>query len=151
MVADHYIKPGFFTSRLFNPAITFLTARLGVSLKGARVLSVQGRKSGEWHRTPVNPLTLGGERYLVAPRGETQWVRNIRVSRTGRLTLGRKTETVRVEEVADTQKPPILRAYLREWGWEVGQFFGGVGADASEADLVRIAPKHPVFRITPSR
>jgi hypothetical protein len=151
MVADPYIKPGFFTRGLFNPAVTFLTARLGLSLKGARVLSVQGRKTGEWHRTPVNPLNLGGERYLVAPRGETQWVRNIRISRTGRLTLGRKTETVHVEEVADTHKPPILRAYLREWGWEVGQFFGGVGADASEADLVRIAPKHPVFRIIPSR
>ena len=148
MAADSYIKPGFFTSRLFNPLVNFLTARLGVSMKGARVLSVQGRKTGEWHSTPVNPLTFG-ERYLVAPRGETQWVRNIRVSRTGRLTLGRKTETVHVEEVADKDKPPILRAYLKEGGWEVGQFFGGVGADASEADLVRIAPKHPVFRIVP--
>ena len=98
--------------------------------------------------TEVNPLTFG-ERYLVAPRGETQWVRNIRVSHTGRLTLGRKTETVDVEEVADKDKPPILRAYLREWGWEVGQFFGGVDADASEADLLRIASKHPVFRIVP--
>ena len=149
MVADSYIKPGFFTSRLFNPLVNFLTARVGMSVKGARVLSVQGRTTGEWHRTPVNPLTLGGARYLVAPRGETQWVRNIRVSRTGRLTLGRKTETVHVEEMANNDKPPILRAYLEEWGWEVGRFFGGVGADASEADLARIAPKHPVFRIIP--
>ena len=149
MVADTYIKPGFFTSRLFNPLVNFVTARLGVSMKGARVLSVQGRRTGEWHRTPVNPLTLGGARYLVAPRGETQWVRNIRVSRTGRLTLGRQTETVHVEEVSDSDKPHILRAYLREWGWEVGRFFGGVGADASEAELARIAPKHPVFRIIP--
>src|SRR5687768_8449319 len=148
MVAATYIKPGFFTRKLFNPAINFLTARPGVSIKGARVLSVQGRKSGAWHSTPVNPLTLG-DRYLVAPRGETQWVRNIRVTRTGRLTLGRNTETVHVEEVADKDKPPILRAYLREWGWEVGQFFGGVDADASEADLMRIGPKHPVFRIVP--
>jgi hypothetical protein len=56
---------------------------------------------------------------------------------------------VRVEEVADAEKPALLRAYLEEWAWEVNQFFGGVGADASEADLVRIAPKHPVFRIVP--
>jgi deazaflavin-dependent oxidoreductase (nitroreductase family) len=149
MVADAYIKPGFFTTWVFNPAVAFLTARLGLGLKGARVLSVQGRKTGEWRSTPVNPLSLGGQRYLVAPRGETQWVRNIRVSRTARITLGRQTETVHVEEVADRDKPPILRAYLKEWAWEVSQFFGGVGADAPEADLVRIAPKHPVFRIVP--
>ena len=76
-------------------------------------------------------------------------VRNIRVSRTARITLGRTTETVHVEEVADNGKPPILRAYLREWASEVSQFFDGVGADVAEADLVRIAPKHPVFRIVP--
>jgi hypothetical protein len=140
------IKPGFFTVRILNPAIALLS-RLGLSMKGARVLSVQGRKSGAWHSTPVNPLRFAGQHYLVAPRGETQWVRNIRVSRTGRLTLGRTTEIVHVEEVADQDKPPILRAYLTEWAWEVKQFFGGVGADAPEPDLVRIAPKHPVFRI----
>ncbi len=149
MPADAYIKPGFFTARVFNPAINFLAGRLGLSIKGARVLSVQGRKTGEWRRTPVNPLSFNGRRYLVSPRGETQWVRNIRVSRRARLTLGRKTETVRVEEVADREKPPILRAYLKEWAWEVNQFFGGVGAAASKDDLARSAPKHPVFRIVP--
>lgn len=142
-----YIKPGFFTTTVFNPAVAFLASRLGMSLKGARVLSVQGRRSGQWRSTPVNPLSLGGRRYLIAARGETEWVRNIRLSRTARLTLGRETETVRVEEVADRDKPPVLRAYLKEWGWEVGRFFGGVSADAPEADLARIAPEHPVFRI----
>ena len=83
----------------------------------------------------------------MAPRGETQWVRNIRVSRQARLMLGRSTETVRVEEIADSEKPPILRAYLREWAWEVNRFFGGVGADASDDVLARIASRHPVFRI----
>jgi F420H(2)-dependent quinone reductase len=116
-------------------------------LKGARVLSVQGRTTGEWHNTPVNILSFRGQRYLVAPRGETQLVRNIRVSREARLTLGGSTETVRVEEVTDSEKPPILRAYLKEWAWEVGQFFAGVDADASEDALTRIAAAHPVFRI----
>jgi F420H(2)-dependent quinone reductase len=141
-----FTKPGVFTARVFNPVVAFL-ARLGLGLKGARVLSVPGRTSGRWHSTPVNPLRFAGQLYLVAPRGETQWVRNIRVSRTGRLTLGRQTETVHVEEVADPDKPPILRAYLKEWAWEVSQFFGGVGPDAPEADLVRIAHRHPVFRV----
>ena len=147
MKVTPYIKPGFFTTRVFNPLVGFLAGRLGLSMKGARVLSVQGRKSGEWHRTPVNPLTFKGQRYLVAPRGETQWVRNIRVSRAARLTVGGKTEEVRVEELPDHEKPPILRAYLQEWAWEVKQFFGGVGAGASEAELARIASNHPVFRI----
>jgi hypothetical protein len=116
-------------------------------MKGARVLSVRGRTTGAWHSTPVNPLTFAGERYLVAPRGETPWVRNIRAGREARLTLGRRTEAVRVEELADQEKPPVLRAYLKEWAWEVNQFFAGVGPNAPEGELSRIAPKHPIFRI----
>jgi hypothetical protein len=126
MPTTPYIKPGFFTTRVFNPVVSFLAGRLELSMKGARVLAVQGRKSGGWHSTPVNPLSFKGQRYLVAPRGETQWVRNIRVSRAGRLTVGGKVEIVRVEEVPNHAKPPILRAYLKEWGWEVKQFFGSL-------------------------
>jgi hypothetical protein len=147
--ANAYVKPGFLTTRVFNPAVALLARYLGWGMKGARVLSVRGRKTGEWHSTPVNPLSVSGQRYLVAPRGETHWVRNIRVSCEARLTLGRRTETVRVEEVADGDKVPILRAYLAEWAWEVNQFFGGVGADASDEALGRIASRHPVFRILP--
>ena len=142
-----YAAPGFFTRRVFDPIVAFLARRLGLSLKGARVLSVRGRTSGEWHDTPVNPLSFGGRRYLVAPRGDTQWVRNLRVSRQARLTLGRTTETVAVEEVTDHGKPPILRAYLRVWAWEVRAFFPAVGPDASDDVFARIAPGYPVFRI----
>jgi hypothetical protein len=149
MPAERYLRPGFFTTRVLNPVVNVLAGRLGLGLKGAQVLSVQGRKSGAWHQTPVNPLELAGRRYLVSPRGETQWVRNIRVSRTGRLTVGGRTETVRVEEVADREKPPILRAYLERLAWEVNRFFGGVGADSPDERLARIASNHPVFRITP--
>jgi hypothetical protein len=144
-----YVEPGFFTARVFNPAVAFLVRRLGVTLKGARLLSVQGRRTGAWHSVPVNPLSLAGQRYLVAPRGDTQWVRNLRVSRQARLTLGRLTETVRVEEVADPAKPPILRAYLEQWEWEVKRFFDGLGAGASDEALARIASRYPVFRIVP--
>lgn len=149
MAKDGYIKPGFLTTKVLNPAVMFLAARLGLSMKGARVLSVQGRKTKEWRSTPINPLSLGGKRYLVAARGETQWVRNLRITRTARIALGRKTETVRVEEVPDSEKPPILRAYLEAWSWEVGRFFAGVRADSSDSDLARIAPTHPVFRVVP--
>jgi hypothetical protein len=73
----------------------------------------------------------------------------MRVAGGGELKLGRRVEAFRATEVADAEKPPILRAYLRRWKAEVGVFFGGVGADAPDADLARIAPDHPVFVIEP--
>jgi deazaflavin-dependent oxidoreductase (nitroreductase family) len=145
-MAEHYQRPDWFTAHLFNPAVAALT-RLGVSVAGSRVLEVPGRKTGEPRRTPVNLLTIDGTRYLVAPRGHTQWVRNLRASGSGRLLLGRRAEPFSAVELPDEDKPPLLRAYLRKWKWEVGAFFGGVGPDSSEEDLRRIAPDHPVFRI----
>ncbi len=79
-------------------------------MAGARVLEVKGRKSGEWRQTPVNPLSFEGERYLVAPRGHTQWVRNLRASGEGRLA-GRRTESFSATELADVEKPALLRAF----------------------------------------
>jgi deazaflavin-dependent oxidoreductase (nitroreductase family) len=141
-----YERPGWFTSHVFNPAVARLT-RLGVSVAGSRILEVRGRKTGEPRRTPVNPLTLDGTRYLVAPRGHTQWVRNLRAQGEGRLIRGRRAEPFAATELPDDEKPPILRAYLERWRWEVGAFFGGVGPEASDDELRRIAPDHPIFRI----
>ena len=141
-----YQKPGFFTRHIFNPMVATAT-RLGVSIWGSRVLTVRGRKSGEWRSTPVNPLTVDGERYLVAPRGDTQWARNIRVSRQGVLRLGRKSGTIRVEEVPDDQKVPLLRAYLKKWAWEAKAFFGVENAKVPDEVLAGIAPNHPIFHI----
>src|SRR3954452_4961521 len=142
-----YQRPGWFTNHVFNPAVAGLT-KLGVSLVGSRVLEVRGRKSGEWRSCPVNPLWLGDDRYLVAPRGNTQWVRNLRASGDGRLRKGRRTETFTAVELGDEEKLPILRAYLKKWAWEVGAFFEGVGADSPDEELSRIAPLHPIFRIS---
>jgi deazaflavin-dependent oxidoreductase (nitroreductase family) len=113
------------------------------------VLEVRGRKTGEPRRTPVNLLSFDGARYLVAPRGHTQWVRNLRARGRGRLLVGRRAEDFTAAEIPDDEKPPILRAYLKRWKWEVGAFFGGVGPDASDDELRRIAPDHPIFRIGP--
>ena len=145
-MADHYKAPDWFTRHLFNPLVAALT-RLGVGVYGSRVLEVRGRKSGEWRRTPVNLLTVGDVEYLVAPRGHTQWVRNMRVAGGGRLILGRRVREIRTTELPDADKPPILRAYLKKWAWETKQFFGGVSADSGEDELLRIAPDHPVFRL----
>ena len=145
----HYRAPGWFTRNVFNPIIAGLT-RLGISVVGSRVLRVRGRTSGEWRSVPVNLLTFEGQRYLVAPRGETQWVKNIRKAGGGELQLGRKTEPIQVTELSNEEKPELLRAYLKRWKAETGVFFDGVSADSPEEDVRRIAPKHPVFRIQPS-
>jgi deazaflavin-dependent oxidoreductase (nitroreductase family) len=112
------------------------------------VLAVRGRVSGEWRTTPVNPLTFDGERYLVAPRGNTQWVRNMRAAGGGELRVGRRAERFTATELPVEQRPRVLRAYLQRWKFEVGAFFQGVGPDAAEDKLLEIAPDHPVFRIT---
>lgn len=143
---DRYLAPDRFTRHVFNPLVARLT-RWGVSVMGSRVLEVPGRVSGELRTTPVNVLTLGDDRYLVAPRGVTQWVRNVRSAGAAGLRLGRRVDPVELVEVSDADKPEILRAYLRRWKWEVGAFFEGVGPDATDDELLGAAPRHPVFRI----
>ena len=95
---------------------------------------------------PVNMLSFDGCQYLVSPRGHGQWVRNVRAN-SGRLDLllGRRRTHYVAQEVADGDKIPVLRAYLRRWKAEVGVFFDGVDADSSEEAIRAIAPKHPVF------
>jgi deazaflavin-dependent oxidoreductase (nitroreductase family) len=131
---------------VFNTIVGRLTG-LGLSVFGSRLLAVRGRKSGEWRTIPVNPLVHEGARYLVAPRGHTQWVRNLRVAGGGELRLGRRVEAFTATELVDADKPPVLREYLRRWKFEVGVFFDGIDASASDEQLLAIAPGYPVFRL----
>ena len=142
-----YRAPGGFTRRVFNPLVAWLTRR-GVSVWGSSVLEVRGRRSGAWRANPVNVLEIDGRSYLVAPRGETQWVRNLRTAGEGRLRVGRRVTAFTASELAAVDKPAVLRPYLRRWRWEVGQFFDGVGPEATEAELLAIADRHPAFAIT---
>jgi deazaflavin-dependent oxidoreductase (nitroreductase family) len=146
----HYKEPGWFTRNVFNRSVAGLT-RLGISVWGSRVLEVPGRKTGEPRHTPVNLLTIDGGEYLVSPRGNGQWVRNVRAN-AGRLDLlvGRRRTHWTATELADDDKTDVLRAYLRRWKAEVGVFFDGVGPDSSDDELRAIAPKHPVFSLAPS-
>ena len=140
-----YLKPTG-ADVAFNKVVAGLTGA-GISVMGSRVLAVKGRKSGQWRTVPVNLLTVDGARYLVAPRGETEWVRNIRVAGGGELLLGRKRETIAVTELADEAKPPVIRAYLARWGWEVGRFFDGLTRDATDEQIGAVAPDFPVFLV----
>jgi deazaflavin-dependent oxidoreductase (nitroreductase family) len=141
-----YLQPSWFTRHVFNPAVVGLT-RLGISVRGSRELRVRGRRSGEWRHNPVNLLELDEQRFLVAPRGRTEWVRNLEAAGTGELRVGRRVESFRGVPVADADKVDILREYLRRWKSEVGVFFDGVGPDATDEELAAIAPGYPVFRV----
>ncbi len=148
--ASRYVMPttrlSQMSTRFFNDSVAWLTRR-GFSVWGSRVLYVRGRTSGEWRSNPVNVLTIDDRRYLVAPRGQTQWVRNLRVAGGGELRVGKRVEEFTATELADAQKPDVLRAYLRRWKFEVGVFFDGVDASASDEKLLEIAPGYPVFLI----
>ncbi|MCU1369191.1 MAG: hypothetical protein JWO77_385 [Ilumatobacteraceae bacterium] len=132
--------------RVFNRLARRLTA-MGLSISGSRELRIVGRKSGQVRTTVVNLLVLDGERYLVSPRGTTEWVRNLRAAGHGELRVGRRVEAFGYEELADADKPAILRQYLATWAWEVGRFFEGVDANATDEQVLAIAPGFPVFRL----
>ncbi|OAA28315.1 deazaflavin-dependent oxidoreductase, nitroreductase family [Frankia sp. EI5c] len=145
----HYRRPGWFTRNVMNRSVALFT-RLGVSVWGSRVLEVRGRSSGEIRRTPVNLLALDGRQYLVSPRGHGQWVRNVRAA-DGELALvlGRRRTAFRAVELTGAERIPVLRAYLERWKAEVGVFFDGAGPESSDEELARIAPRHPVFVLSP--
>jgi deazaflavin-dependent oxidoreductase (nitroreductase family) len=143
-----YQEPGWFTRNVFNRAVAGLT-RAGISVVGSRVLETRGRTTGEPRRTPVNLLTVDGRDYLVAARGETQWVRNVRAD-GGRLTLikGRRSQPRIGQQLNADEAIPVLRAYLKRWKFEVGVFFDGVSADSTDDELRQAATQHPVFALS---
>ena len=143
-----YLAPGWFTRTVFNPTVALAT-KAGLSVAGSRVLTVRGRTSGEPRSTVVNLLTLDGQRYLVSPRGHTQWVKNLRASGEGELRVGRRSERFTAEELADEKKLPVLRAYLKQWKWEVGRFFEGLDHTSPDAVVAAAAPGFPAFRVVP--
>lgn len=142
-----YHKPGK-SDAVMRGALRFVVDRLGWSPRGLHLLEVRGRTSGKVQTVPVYPLDFEGARYLVAPRGETQWVRNMRAAGEGTLRVGKKTEPFTAQEISDAAKPPILRAYMNRWAMETGKEFG-ISKDAADADFARIAPDHPIFQLTP--
>ena len=142
-----YLAPDRFSRRVMNPIVAGL-ARIGVGLLGAHELRIRGRRTGEWRKVPVNPLTVDGTTYLIAPRGNTEWVRNLRAAGTGELRLGRRTTAFAASEVTDASvAAPLLQAYLRRWESEVGRYFDGLSADAPLDEFVAAAPSYPVFAL----
>ncbi|MBM7366818.1 nitroreductase/quinone reductase family protein [Gordonia hydrophobica] len=131
---------------LSNAAVGGL-ARLGAAPRACHELTVPGRVSGRVAARPVNVLDSDGRRFVMSPRGTTQWVQNVRAGGAVTLRHGRHSETVRLVELADDAKPDLLREYLRRWGWQVSAFVNGLTADSSDADFHAAAARFPVFEI----
>ena len=132
--------------RVLLPAVNALS-RMGLTYANSGLLTVAGRKSGRPFDATVNVLDLDGGRYLVAPRGETHWVRNLRAAGNCTLQLGRSKAEYRALELSDGDKPPFLRAYLERWAGQVPGQFAVNWPGATEAELAAIAADHPVFAL----
>ena len=150
MTMAQYQKPPFVLTKIANPVMMKLVKLFGMDKTGVEVLTVKGRKSGNPMSVPVNPLDFNGTRYLVCPRGESDWVKNLRAA--GTLTLEKKGSKAMwtAHEVADPDKAPILKEYLRRWEKAAGAYFG-LKADASLEQFAGIAAQHPVFEIAPMK
>lgn len=126
-----YRRPDFFTRKVMQP----LFAVLGI----APTLTVRGRTSGRAYRFPVLPLDFQGKRYVVAPRGNTQWARNLRATGEGELKMGGRTRRVRAREIQAPQNTPMVDAYVRQYGSKYGGFV------RKEFTSMPDPAHHPVF------
>jgi deazaflavin-dependent oxidoreductase (nitroreductase family) len=134
-------------ARAGNVVIRWL-AELGVSIAGTRALRVRGRKTGKSRAVVINLLTVDGLDYLVSPRGNTQWARNVRAAAIVEMGPRWRRQRVRASEVDDAAKPELLRRYLGRWYWQVKDYVGGLTPDSSDEQLRAVAPTIPVFALT---
>lgn len=134
-------------ARAANTVIRGL-AELGISIAGTRALGVRGRKTGKRRGVVVNLLTVDGVDYLISPRGNTQWVRNVRAAGAVEVGPRWRRRPVQASEVADDDKPEVLRRYLARWYWQVKGYVAGLTPDSSDSELLAAAPSIPVFALS---
>ena len=133
-------------ARAANAAICWL-AEMGISIAGTRALRVRGRKTGKQRAVVINLLSVDGVDYLVSPRGNTQWARNVRAAGSVELGPRWRSQRTRVSEVDDAAKPELLRRYLARWYWQVKGHVSGLTPDSSDEQLRAAAPTIPVFAL----
>jgi deazaflavin-dependent oxidoreductase (nitroreductase family) len=147
-MATRYEEPNR-AARAANCVIRWL-AELGISIAGTTALRVRGRKTGKPRSVVVNLLTVDGVDYLVSPRGNTQWARNVRAAGVVEVGPRWRRQLARVSEVGDAAKPDVLRRYLARWYWQVKDYVGGLTPDSTDEQLLAGAPTIPVFALEPA-
>ena len=131
--------------KMFNRVFGFVVG-MGLGFSYNYLLQVRGRKSGKLYATPINLLEIHGKRFLVAPRGRTQWVRNAEAAGEVTLKKGSSSQRFRLRPVAETEKPEILKAYLDNFKSEVQRYFP-VAAGSPVESFVELAGSYPVFEL----
>jgi deazaflavin-dependent oxidoreductase (nitroreductase family) len=131
--------------RLFNRLFGFLVG-LGIGLRHNYLLQVRGRKTGKLYATPIDLLGFRGKKYLVAPRGRTQWVRNAEAAGEVTLKKGSHRQRYRLRPLSDTDKPEILKAYLDSFKTEVQRYFP-VPAGSPASSFAEVASVYPAFEL----
>jgi deazaflavin-dependent oxidoreductase (nitroreductase family) len=131
--------------KIFNRVFGFVVG-MGLGFSYNYLLQVRGRKSGKLYATPINLLEIHGKRFLVAPRGRTQWVRNAEAAGEVTLKKGSSSQRFRLRPVAETEKPEILKAYLDNFKSEVQRYFP-VAAGSPVESFVELAGSYPVFEL----
>jgi deazaflavin-dependent oxidoreductase (nitroreductase family) len=131
--------------KIFNRVFGFAVG-IGLGFSYNYLLQVRGRKSGKLYATPINLLEIHGKRFLVAPRGRTQWVRNAEAAGEVTLKKGSSSQRFRLRPVAETEKPEILKAYLDNFKSEVQRYFP-VAAGSPVESFVELAGSYPVFEL----
>jgi len=133
--------------RFFNRIFGYLVG-FGLGFHYNYLLQVRGRKSGKLYSTPIDLLELNGKRFLVAPRGRTQWVRNAEAA--GEITLKRRSfrQNFRLRTLFEAEKPAVLKAYLDGFRREVQRYFPVPAGSPPEAFLP-LLEKYPAFELLP--
>ncbi|MFZ0731796.1 MAG: nitroreductase/quinone reductase family protein [Candidatus Sulfotelmatobacter sp.] len=131
--------------KLFNRTFGFLVG-LGIGPSYIYILEVRGRKSGKLYSTPVDLLELDGKRYLVAPRGRTQWVRNAEASGEITLKRGSKRQTFALRALNDVEKLPVLKAYLDNFKTAVQRYFT-IPAGSPPETFAEVSKSYPAFEL----
>jgi len=140
-----YFKPPSLIERLFNKLFGVLVG-LGLGLRHNYLLEVRGRKSGRLYSTPVNVVTRDGKRFLVAPRGDTQWVRNAQAIGEVSLKKGTRSEAFRLRALPDEEKAEILKAYLDQFKTTVQRYFP-VPSGSPVGEFRPLVARYPVFEL----
>ncbi len=133
--------------KVFNRAFGFLVG-LGLGMRHNYLLQVRGRKTGRVYSTPVNVLEMHGKRFLVAPRGRTQWVRNAEATGEVALKRGRSTQKFRLRSIPESERPQILKEYLERCATTVQRYFS-VPAGSPREGFAPLAAAYPVFELQP--
>jgi deazaflavin-dependent oxidoreductase (nitroreductase family) len=141
-------EPRPYRKSLWRRALNVLVrplARLGLTGPRTHLLTVPGRRSGRLWTTPVSIVEEDSERWLVAPYGERNWVKNARAAGWVELRRGRRRERLAVVELSAEDAVPVLRRYY-ELGRVTRPFFD-VGPKSTNEEWRREAPRHPVFHL----